>query len=108
MKELSVTWRVHVPLALSPVNTDIGCSGENLPLNGAWATVTLWTELGPASSSWVLQKLLPLLPAPPAALKSVAVRPLGEISLNDRSPTHEWSTPTVVEPTFASQLVPSM
>src|SRR2546423_6866086 len=70
----------------------------------------LWIEAAPPSSSRrVLQKLLPALPKlpPPGLLMSVTVVPCGDVRVTTRSPTHEWSSPTVVAPTAEVQEVPS-
>src|SRR4051812_4375846 len=64
-------------------------------------------ELGAESDSSVPQKLLALLFRPPGRFIRATVVPPGEVRLTTRSPTQEWSRPTVVEPTAVEQLSPS-
>src|SRR5438105_766533 len=96
MAAVSLTFRIHVPLAIWPENADSGCAGLKLPCQGFPEELMFWMEVAAESVRMVSQKLLPLLPAPPGCEKSWTFVPVGEVSVADRSPTNVWSMPTVV------------
>src|SRR2546421_546797 len=89
-----------VPMSPSPLKSAVLAQG-------AAAELTVWKAAGAWSSSTVWQKLLPLLLAPPGRLMSVTCVPAGLVSVMVRSPTKEWSRPTVVAPCTLVQEDPS-
>jgi len=94
---LSLTFKVHVPLAFCPSNAENGLFGENDPDGKAELSLAphcVSTAANPpSSSSSNAARLLLLQPAPeagtPGRSKKATLVPPGEVNVNFRSPTHE-------------------
>src|SRR5262245_40905158 len=105
-RALSTACSCQGPLGLRPLMTGVAPGGSR-PVKGAAPAGTLLLDAVAASSRIVWQKLFPWLLVPPGWLMSVTVVPAGLVSVMTKSPTNEWSSPTVVDPWALEHELPS-